>query len=180
MKYAIEKWAIFYFFSFVNTFSLVSWILGQTKKTMKVLPLDRRFSFMIAFAKGQTNSKRFFQADVSSKKRNQGILLYYNETSGRLVFFRFMEEIEDTNKTFWNKLTFIKDPITKIASHKYFISYQPPLKIIEDFINSSLVTLVPRIHRIKDSFIPRTTDTIWARTVRCCWDYATLLEQTQV
>ena len=48
-----------------------------------------------------------------------------------------------------------KDPITKIASHKYFILYQPPLKIIEDFINSSLVTLVPRIHRVKDSFILR-------------------------
>ena len=49
-----------------------------------------------------------------------------------------------------------KDPITKIASHKYFILYQPPLKIIEDFINSSHVTLVPRIHRVKDSFIITT------------------------
>ena len=180
MKYAIRNVGYFSFLFFCKNFFFSKLNSGSDKKTMKVLALDRRFSFMIAFAKGQTNSKRFFQADVSSKKRNQGILLYYNETSGRLVFFRFMEEIEDTNKTFWNKLTFIKDPITKIASHKYFISYQPPLKIIEDFINSSLVMLVLRIHRIKDSFIPQTTDTIWARTVRCCWDYAILLEQTQV
>ena len=44
--------------------------------------------------KGQTKSKRFFQADVSSKKRSNE--LYY-ETSGRLV-------IEDTKKDI-SKLT---------------------------------------------------------------------------
>ena len=38
---------------------------------------------------------------------NERILLYYYETSGRLVFVRFLEEIEDTKKTFRNyKLTF--------------------------------------------------------------------------
>ena len=39
-----------------------------------------------------------FQADVSSKKTNEQIRLYYCDTSGRLVFVRFLEEIEDTKK----------------------------------------------------------------------------------
>ena len=52
-------------------------------------------------AKGQTKSKWFFQVDISSKK-NEGILLYYYETSGRHVFVLFLEEIEDIQKTFWN------------------------------------------------------------------------------
>ena len=53
-------------------------------------------------AKGQTKSKQFFQADVTSKKMNELILLYYYETSLQLVFVRFLEEIEDTKKTFRN------------------------------------------------------------------------------
>jgi hypothetical protein len=52
--------------------------------------------------KGQTKKKRFFQADVSSKKTNKRILLYYYETSSRLVFIRFLEEIENTKKIFRN------------------------------------------------------------------------------
>ena len=46
------------------------------------------------------SSRRFLQ------KTNERILLYYYETSGRLVFLRFLEEIEDTKKTFRNYLTF--------------------------------------------------------------------------
>ena len=42
----------------------------------------------------------FFQANVSSKKTNKQILLYYYETSDGLVFVRFLEEIEDTKNTF--------------------------------------------------------------------------------
>jgi hypothetical protein len=37
---------------------------------------------------------------------NKRIILYYDETSGQLVFVRFLEEIEDTEKTFRNQLTF--------------------------------------------------------------------------
>ena len=48
-------------------------------------------------SKGQKKSKWFFQAE-----KNEWILLYYYETSGRLVFIRFLEEIEATKKTFWN------------------------------------------------------------------------------
>ena len=39
----------------------------------------------------------FFQSDITSKKR---IKLYSYETSGQLVFIHFLEEIEDTKKTF--------------------------------------------------------------------------------
>ena len=46
------------------------------------------------------SSRRFLQ------KMNELILLYYYETSGRLVFVRFLEEIGDTKKTFRNYLTF--------------------------------------------------------------------------
>ena len=53
---------------------------------------------ILAFAKGQTKSKRFFQADVSSKKRTNE----FNFTTMRLVFARFLEEIEDAKKTFRN------------------------------------------------------------------------------
>ena len=48
--------------------------------------------------KGQTKSKYFFQFDVSSKKRTKE----FNFTTMRLVFVRFLEEIEDTKKTFQN------------------------------------------------------------------------------
>ena len=37
---------------------------------------------------------------------NEWIRLYYYDASSRLVFVRFLEEIEDTKKTFWNQLTF--------------------------------------------------------------------------
>ena len=48
------------------------------------------------------SSERFLQ------KTDERILLYYYQTSGRLVFVRFLEEIEDTKKTFRNDLTFSK------------------------------------------------------------------------
>ena len=44
--------------------------------------------------------QQFFQ------KPNGRIRLYYCDTSGRHVFIRFLEEIEDTKKTFRNYLTF--------------------------------------------------------------------------
>ena len=51
--------------------------------------------------KGYKKLKRFFQADVSSKKwKNE--FYFTTETSGRLVFVRFLEEIEDTKNTFRN------------------------------------------------------------------------------
>ena len=53
---------------------------------------------MFGCTKGQTKSKLFFQADVSSKKRTNE----FDFTTMRLVFVRVLEEIEDTKKTFRN------------------------------------------------------------------------------
>ena len=53
---------------------------------------------ILPFVKGQTNSKWFFQTDVSSNKR----MNKFNFTTCRLVFVRFSEEREDTKKTFRN------------------------------------------------------------------------------
>ena len=39
-------------------------------------------------------------------KKTKQIQLYYYDTSGRLVFVHFLEEIEDTKKSFRNYLTF--------------------------------------------------------------------------
>ena len=50
-------------------------------------------------AKGQTKSKPFFQADVSSQNEE-------TNSTCRLVFVCFLEEIEGTKKTFRNYLTF--------------------------------------------------------------------------
>ena len=55
--------------------------------------------------KGQTNSKLFFPADISSKKRTNK----FGFTTYQLVFVCFLEEIEDTEKTFRNELTFSLD-----------------------------------------------------------------------
>ena len=40
------------------------------------------------------------------QKTNEQIRLYYYDTSGRLVFVRFLEEIDDPKKPFRNYLTF--------------------------------------------------------------------------
>ena len=48
--------------------------------------------------KGQTKSKLFFQAYISSKKQTNE----FNFTTMRLFFVRFLEEIEDTKKTYQN------------------------------------------------------------------------------
>ena len=44
------------------------------------------------------------------QKTNERIRLYYYDTSSRLVFVRFLEEIEDAKKPFRNYLTF--NPVT--------------------------------------------------------------------
>ena len=62
---------------------------------------DCALFYACSLLKGQKKSKPVFQADVFSKKHER-ILLYYYETSDRLVFIHFLEEIEDTKKTFRN------------------------------------------------------------------------------
>ena len=43
-----------------------------------------------------------FHDNVSSKITNERIQLYYYDTSGWLALVLFLEEIEDTKKTFQN------------------------------------------------------------------------------
>ena len=56
----------------------------------------------ISLAKGQLISKANCQAVNSSKKQTNEFVF----TSMRRIFVRFLEEIEDTKKTFRNYLTF--------------------------------------------------------------------------
>ena len=53
------------------------------------------------------NFKRVFDIFDFLQKTNEGIRFYYYDTSSRLVFIRFLEEIEDTKKPFRNYQTFI-------------------------------------------------------------------------
>ena len=48
--------------------------------------------------KGSINFKRTFWYPQFFQKMNEKIQLYYYDTSGRLVFVRFLGEIEDTKK----------------------------------------------------------------------------------
>ena len=48
--------------------------------------------------KGQLVSKWFFGVIIFLQKTNEQIWLYYYNTSGRLVFILFLEDIEDTKK----------------------------------------------------------------------------------
>ena len=64
------------------------------------------FHNMFLQSKGQIILKLFLVSSISSKKNNERIRLYYYDTSSRLVFFRFLEEIKDTKKPFRNYLTF--------------------------------------------------------------------------
>ena len=59
------------------------------------------------FAKGQIISKANYGILNSSKKRTNKVVF----TTMRLVFVRFLEEIEDTKKTFRNYLTFMAHKI---------------------------------------------------------------------
>ena len=72
------------------------------------------------------------------KKRNEQILLYYYETSGRLVLVRFLEEIEDTKKTFRNYLTF-----TRKLAFQTINTYQDPSKEVPAWgVNSTIIMYV--------------------------------------
>ena len=62
--------------------------------------------------KGQIISKGFFGVFDFLQKTNEGIRLYYYDTSSRLVFVRFLEETEDTKKPFRNYLTFTKNDLS--------------------------------------------------------------------
>ena len=63
-----------------------------------------------------------FSSQRSFQKTNERIQLHYYETSGRRVFVHFLEEIEDTKKTFRNYLTFSTLGLTLRLFIAYVIS----------------------------------------------------------
>ena len=72
--------------------------LLQFMFSKKATKIDEIFTVDLKLCKGQTNSKLFFQADVSSKKKTSKS----DFTTCRLVFVRFLEESEDNKETFRN------------------------------------------------------------------------------
>ena len=62
-----------------------------------------------------------FSRQYFLQKTNEQILLYYYETSGRLVFVLFLEESEDTKKTFRNYLTFSR-ALCKLPDYQWLNS----------------------------------------------------------
>ena len=67
--------------------------------------------------KGQVISKGIFSIFNSSKKTYEEIRLNYYDTSGRLVFVRFLEEFEDTKRHFEINWPLVID---KECLHGYF------------------------------------------------------------
>ena len=58
--------------------------------------------YFLLDVKRSVNFKRTFWYPQLFQKTNEKIQLNYYDTSGRLVFVRFLEEFEDTKKTFRN------------------------------------------------------------------------------
>ena len=63
---------------------------------------ERTFGKGLELYKGQLISKWFFGVIDFLQKTNERIRLYYHDTSGRLVFVRFLEKIDDLKKPFRN------------------------------------------------------------------------------
>ena len=89
--------------------------LWQSQEVLATHVHKGPFKYYINFLTGWVGSEigHFFLLKVSKTRKqivkpwifqkiNKWIRLYYYDTSGRLVFVRFLEEIEDTKKTFRN------------------------------------------------------------------------------
>ena len=63
-------------------------------------PVSCQLGLKGTYTKGQLISKCLFGIFNSPKKRTKTIRLYYYDTSGRLVFVHFLEEIEYSKKVF--------------------------------------------------------------------------------
>ena len=86
----------------------------KTNRISKLLSKENNNFFLIRWitslkihaTKGQTKSKWFFQGNISSKKRTKEFDFTTMILQINLFLFVFLEEIEDTKKTFRNYLTF--------------------------------------------------------------------------
>ena len=82
-------------------FSSVSFLDWREEKNQFALTKET-FRLKWYFSKGQLISKGLLASSILPKNERKKIRLYYYDTSGRLVFVRFLGEIEDTKKTFRN------------------------------------------------------------------------------
>ena len=99
------------------------------KSFLKSHFLISKFSYIFktnVFPKGQKQLKMIFSGRRFLQKMNERVLLYYYETSGWLIFIHFLEEIEDTKRTFWNHLTF---RFSILPYHEFFIPLRWYLKV---------------------------------------------------
>ena len=90
--------------------------LGRTSEEHNIFHKKKCFYFTLEYnlpisffnnssqmsAKGQLILKWFFGVIDFLQKTNERIRLYYYDTSGRLVFVRFLEESDDPKKPFRN------------------------------------------------------------------------------
>ena len=82
------------------------------------------------------NFKMVFGVFDFLQKTNERIRLYSYDTSNRLVFVRFLEEIEGTKKPFRNYLTFsVKLQLQSLHLYIYYFVYKLNnfIKIVEKF-----------------------------------------------
>ena len=108
---------------------------------------------MLLFAisiKGLEKFKIFFSSGRFLQKMNNQIELYDYETSDRLVFVHFLEEIEDTKKTFWNYLT--EDPNPSLIFNRNLIWMI--LKVSRSQNNIVELYLLPKNKRANLFFYP--------------------------
>ena len=68
-------------------------------------------------------SRNDFFKPTCPPKMNEPILLYYYESSGRLVFVRFLEKIEDIKTTFWNNWPLAAQSAQKISYRSTYIQW---------------------------------------------------------
>ena len=80
-----------------------------------------------------------FSSRCFPQKINKRILLYYYETSGQLVFVRFLKEIEDTKKDI-SKLTDLYLDPSNFLKWPQFCNFDKPNSNLQNWDCSGIVT----------------------------------------
>ena len=78
------------------------WILFDIAHRIKIYIVDQYYiTFFSRYVKVRQSQNDFFKPTFPPKT-NEQIQLYYYDTSGWFVFVHFLEEIDETKKTFQN------------------------------------------------------------------------------
>ena len=119
-------------------------LMKQNKLKVELFDeLMRRRQKIYRRTKGQKSWNDFFNPTFPPKNKQMNSIYYY-ETSGWLVYINFLEEIEDTEKTFRNYLTFRKTWLLRYFSNSY-------------------------PERFGDHSISETTDCCWREIAKIIW-----------